>query len=87
MQMYLVLIDYGTDVTKAHGMEALPVKPELTRRQIVEQVREVLASDDLTLVHVKFLDGNYCCDISDEIIEEANADDPALPLTAQQAAE
>ncbi|MFA6984596.1 MAG: hypothetical protein WC213_00120 [Arenimonas sp.] len=74
MQMYLVLIDYG----RGRGMEAI-VHPEDTRRQIVEQVRDVLASDDLSLVHVKEIDGNYIFDVTEEIVDEANADNPSLP--------
>jgi len=65
MNYFIVMIDYGNH----RGFEAV-VHPEDTRRQIIEQVREVLASDDLHLVHVKHIDGNYCEDVTAEIVAE-----------------
>ena len=65
MQYHIVLIDYGK-----RGLEAI-VHPEDTRRQIVEQVRDIFASNDLSLVHVKFIDGNYCEDVTADILAEA----------------
>ena len=69
MQMYILMIDYGTDVRKVHGLEAI-VKPELTRQNIVDQARDVLARGD-SIAFVKFIDGNWIEDCTAEIVSEA----------------
>lgn len=72
MQFYILMIDYGQDTSKVHGLEAV-VKPELTRRQIVEWAKEVLEEDRNGVAFVKFVDGNFIEDITADIIWEAQA--------------
>lgn len=63
--MYLLMIDYG------RSREAV-CNPEHTRRDIVSQVRDILAKPrDRSVAFVKFIDGNYIEDVTLEIIEEA----------------
>lgn len=69
MQYFVVLIDYGFQDGAHRGMEAI-VKPEATRRQIIEEVRDVMSCDHRTLVHVKEIDGNYCEDVTADICAE-----------------
>lgn len=56
---YVALMDYGS-----RGFEALPVNPEFTKRDIVD---EILSCRTGELVHVKHIDGNYCEDVTDDI--------------------
>jgi hypothetical protein len=73
MEMFIVLIDYHAQ----RAREAI-VNPEQTRRQVVEEVRDVLASMDKSIVCVKRLDGNFCEDITAEICAEAGYPDAPL---------
>lgn len=71
---YIALIDYGPNYTGKKGpsgLEALPVSPETTRRQLIEEIRDVQQRGDL--IHVKLIDGNYCCDVTHEILAELDA--------------
>lgn len=73
---FVALIDYGPNYigkVGPSGFEALPVNPETTRRQIVDEVADVLASDNRTLVHVKHINGNDLEDVTAEILAEASA--------------
>lgn len=74
LQMYLLLVDYGKD-----GREAV-VNPETTRRGIVEEVRDILAKPrGRTVAYVKFIDGNYIEDVTEDILEEASCEaDPTF---------
>ena len=56
---FVALMDYGKN-----GFEALPVNPEFTKQNIVD---EILKSRTGELVHVKHIDGNYCEDVTDDI--------------------
>ena len=75
MQYHVIMTDYGLH----RGLEAV-VHPEQTRRQVVDEVRDILACDHRSLVHVKFIDGNFCEDVTEEICAAAE-------LAALQAAE
>lgn len=79
MQYFIVMIDRGKC-----GFEAI-IHPEDTRRQIIEQVREVLASDTQSLVHVKHIDGNYCEDVTDEFLHCAKWGDHEVTAADRQA--
>lgn len=73
MQFYILMVDYGKRPANglgAYGLEAVS-SPEKTRRQIVSEVRDILASDNKTVAFVKFVDGNFIEDVSADIIEEA----------------
>jgi hypothetical protein len=71
MQMYILMIDYGRGPAKPMGLEAV-VKPELTHRAIVEQARDIISEGRYSIAFVKFIDGNYCEDVTAEIIAEAS---------------
>lgn len=79
MQMYILMVDFGR-----RGLEAI-VQPELTRRAIVEQARDILASDDKTIAFVKFVDGGYIEDVTAEICLEAGEPDAPLSPVNRQA--
>ena len=66
MQFFILMIDYGRK-----GLEAV-VQPELTRRAIVEQVRDILAEGRNRVAFVKFVDGNFIEDVTEEITGEAS---------------
>lgn len=72
MQFYILMIDFGKGPRKPMGMEAV-VQPELTRRAIIEQARDIIKSGDREIAFVKFIDGNFCEDVTAEIIAEASA--------------
>jgi hypothetical protein len=68
MQYYIVLRDYGRRYpgkTGPSGFEAV-VSPEHTRRQIIEEVRDILNGARCELVHVKHVDGNLIEDVTEE---------------------
>lgn len=65
MQFYILMVDYGRK-----GLEAV-VNPDLSRRQIVEQFRDLLIEGRNAISFVKFVDGNYICDITADIASEA----------------
>lgn len=63
------MVDFGKGRARPNGFGA-DVCPEYSRRQIVEEVRECIANG-LTIVHVKFVDGNDMQDVTHEVVEEA----------------
>lgn len=71
-RMYLLMVDYGRD------REAV-CNPEHTRRQIVSEVRDILNnSRGRSVAFIKFIDGNFIEDVTEEIVSEAqraNIDD------------
>jgi hypothetical protein len=72
---YVLMLDYG------RAREAV-CNPEHTRRDIVSDVRDILAKPNgRRVAFVKFIDGNYCEDITLEILAEAVGDDEATPLS------
>lgn len=81
MEMYLVLIDYHAQ----RAREAI-VNPEQTRRQVIEEVRDVLASMDRSIVCVKRINGNDCEDVTAEICDAAGYPDAPLSSVERQAA-
>lgn len=70
MQFYILMIDYGRDVTKVHGLEAV-VNPELTRRDIINQARDIIAGDRHSIAFIKYVDGNFIEDVTADILAEA----------------
>ena len=78
MQMFMLMKDYGGRL----GMEAT-VHPERTRSSIVTEARDLLARDEIKIVFVKFIDGNFIEDITQEIIDEALSDIEAEPIDRQ----
>lgn len=70
MQFYILMIDYGRGTLKPTGLEAV-VSPEFTRSQIVSEFRDILIKGDRSVAFVKFVDGNYICDITSDIASEA----------------
>ncbi len=72
-QMYLLMVDYG------NAREAV-CNPEFTRRQIVEEVRDLIAKPrGRTVAFVKFIDGNFIEDVTDDILQEASQEaDPTF---------
>lgn len=84
MQFYTIMIDYGRDTSKTpHGFGA-DVRPEMTRREVIEEVRTILAEDRASIAFVKFTDGNYTEDQTAEICEAAGfADAPLSPVNRQ----
>ena len=67
MQLFLLMKDYGRD-----GREAI-CDPEETRAGIVSEVRDTLARGTVGIAFIKFIDGNYVEDVTEEIINEARA--------------
>lgn len=73
MQFYILMVDYGRNYPgkKApSGYQAI-VDPEQTRRSIVSEVSDILASDDLEVAFVKFVDGDTIEDVTEEIVSSA----------------
>ena len=70
MQFYILMVDYRK--VFCPGMEAV-VSPEFTRRQIVDQVRSIHNEGRNRVVFVKFVDGNFIEDVTEEIEREAAA--------------
>jgi hypothetical protein len=66
---YVLMIDYGKK-----GLEAI-VSPEQTRRSIIEEVRGIISEGRNSVAFVKFVDGNWICDVTDEIMSEAQLED------------
>jgi hypothetical protein len=69
MQFYILMIDYSDDRTR----EAI-VNPEHTCREIVSQVRDIMARNRDSIEFVKFVDGNFIEDVTAEICGEASFD-------------
>ena len=65
MQMYILMVNFGR-----LGLEA-NVQPELTRRAIIEQARDIIAEGRNSIEFIKLVEGNECSDVTDEIIEAA----------------
>lgn len=75
MQFYILMKDYGrkrADQDGPSGFEAV-CQPEVTRRAIVEEVRSILSEGRNEVAFVKFIDGNFCEDVTAEIIAEARS--------------
>jgi hypothetical protein len=64
---YVLMIDYGKK-----GLEAV-VSPEQTRRSIIEEVRGIISEGRNSVAFVKFVDGNYIEDCTDDIVAAAEA--------------
>lgn len=64
LQYYVPMIDL-----RGLGMEAV-CQPEFTRRQIIAQVADAIGKGD-SIIHIKFINGNYCEDVTHEIVEAA----------------
>jgi hypothetical protein len=69
LQYYVVMVDFGRGRGKPSGFGA-NVEPEMSRREIVEEVRDCIARGR-QIVHVKFVDGNDLTDVTHEIIKDA----------------
>ena len=67
---YILMVDYKE--TERKGLEAV-VSPEDTRRNIVDEVRFILKEGRNSVAFVKFVDGNYIEDITDDIVAAAEA--------------
>lgn len=67
MQMFMLMKDLGGRL----GMESI-VHPEDTRSNIVTEVKDLIARG-IKVVFVKHIDGNYIEDVTEEILDEANA--------------
>jgi hypothetical protein len=75
MQFYILMVDYGKSYPGKRGpsgFEAV-VSPEHTRRQIVSEVADLLASNDHSVSFVKHVDGNFIEDVTAEIVRDAKA--------------
>jgi hypothetical protein len=75
MQFYILMVDYPRRVFEDHifpaGREAI-VNPELTRRDIVDQARDIISEGRNSIAFVKQVDGNFICDVTQEIVAEAS---------------
>jgi hypothetical protein len=75
MNYFIVMVDYGRDTSKVHGLEAV-VSPEMTRRGAIEKIREVLGDgNEIAFVHEvnDFGDGDMMIsNVTDELVEAAN---------------
>jgi hypothetical protein len=67
---YILMVDFKHGAAK--GMEAI-VQPEKTRRSIVEEVRGIISEGRNSVAFVKFVDGNYIEDCTDDIVAAAEA--------------
>lgn len=66
--MYLLMIDYG------RSREAV-CNPEHTRRDIVAEVRDLLAKPrGRSVAFVKFIDGNFIEDVTADIMDEVETE-------------
>lgn len=70
MQFYILMVDYGKGPQRPMGLEAI-VSPEQTRRQVVEEVRDILRKGRNAVAFVKSVDGNFIEDVTAEIVAEA----------------
>ena len=73
MQFYILMIDYGKSYPGKRGPSGFEAvcNPEHTRRQIVSEVADLLASSGREVHFVKFVDGNFVEDVTADIINEA----------------
>ena len=74
MQFYILMIDYGKSYPGKKGpsgFEAV-VQPEQTRRSIVEQARDIISEGRHSIAFIKRMDGNFCEDVTADIVEEAS---------------
>jgi hypothetical protein len=67
---FILMIDYGKGPKRPIGLEAI-VDPEHTRRAIVDQARDILSEGRNEIAFIKFVDGNFICDVTAEIIADA----------------
>lgn len=82
MQFYILMVDYSDDRTR----EAI-VNPEYTRREIVSQVRDIMARNRDSVEFVKFVDGNFIEDVTAEICGEASFDNAMTAIDALSASD
>lgn len=76
MQYFVVMIDYpacfdSKGRLRPKGREAI-VDPELTRREVVSRIRSG-EYDRINFIHEVRADGTWA-DVTDELIDEANAE-------------
>jgi hypothetical protein len=71
LQYFIVMVDFGRGRGKPSGFGA-NVEPEMSRREIVEEVRDCIANGR-QIVHVKLVCGNDMHDVTHEILSEALA--------------
>ena len=73
MQFYIPMIDYGPAKLDGgpSGFEAICL-PEMTRREVVELVADIRARNKYEVKFVKFVDGNFLEDVTEEIFNEAD---------------
>ena len=74
MQFYILMIDYGKSYPGKKGpsgFEAV-VQPEQTRRSIIEQARDIISDDRHSIAFIKHVNGNFCEDVTAEIVDEAS---------------
>ena len=67
---YVLMVDYKLATKK--GLQAI-VQPEDTRRAIIEEVRHIISEGRNSVAFVKFVDGNYIEDCTDDIVAAAEA--------------
>lgn len=67
MQFYILMIRYH-DLRSSEAV----VNPEMTRRQVISEVRDIENDPRRSLEFVKFVDGNFIEDITFDIAEEAS---------------
>lgn len=65
---FLALVDYGPKL--GIGLTTSSGNPEATRADIVSEVRSHIASDRC-IIHVKWVEGNFLADVTEEILSEA----------------
>lgn len=75
---FVALIDYGKlypGKTGPSGFEALPVNPEWTRQNYVDEIRDIEARGTGELVHVKRINGNDLEDVTASFRDALRFDD------------
>lgn len=85
MQFFILMIDYGKGPQRPMGFGS-DVQGEFSRADIVVQARDIISRGRYQIAFVKFIDGNYCEDITAEILAEAGfTDAPLSPINRQAA--
>ncbi len=66
---FVLMIDYGTDTSKAHGLEAV-VQPEQTRRNIVELIKgDKFEGRRIAFIH--HVEDGLVEDVTGDLLDEA----------------
>jgi hypothetical protein len=72
---FVIMVDYGRDTSKVHGLEAV-VSPEMTFRGAVDKVREIIGDGhEIAFAHeITVSSGGsfHVMDVKDELINRAN---------------